>query len=110
MSQNEMDEKWKDLEEEGIISCSEWETVSEHTRKMELRINNTKIDMFLNKGCLIFKIGDLAFHHLKETKIETESELFGLEPSDDEELYFVFVNQKDDVVAYIPLEESEVSE
>lgn len=103
-----MEEKLKELYEKGIIGHSEWETVSEHTEKMELRINSTKIDMFVNKGCLIFKIGDLAFHHLKEVKIETQSELFGLEPSDDEELYFVFVNYKGDPIAYIPLRESEV--
>ena len=110
MSQNEIEEKLTELQKKGIISFSEWERISEHELKSTVKICNTKFDAFLTKYGLSYEIQGMRFHRLKETKIEAESELFGLEPSDNEELYFVFVNYKDDPIAYIPLRESEVSE
>ena len=105
-----MDEKIKELWEKGIISISKWEDISSYEKKSEIRIGNTKIDCFLHHGGISFKIGGMSFFRLREVKIERESFVFGLEPSENENLYLVFINYKNDVVAYIPLEESGVSE
>lgn len=105
-----MEEKLKELEQKGIISFSEWENISEYESKSKVKIANTALDCFLTRHGISFEIGGMKFFRLKETKIETESELFGLTPKENEPIYFVFINYKNDVVAYIPLEESGVSE
>lgn len=107
---NLMERRMEELEKKGIISFSEWENISEHERKCELKIGKAKVNIILCKGATYFDFGGVIPFLLKEAKIETKSELFGLETSDNEELYFVFVNYKDEPIAYIPLEEMEVSE
>ena len=106
----EQEELLKELERKGIISFSEWEDISEYEKKCECRICNTTLDLILTQHGAYYKIGGLMFSHLKEIKIETESEFFGTTPKENEKLYFIFVNYKNDAVAYIPLEGSEVSE
>lgn len=105
-----MEEKLKELQEKGIISFSKWERFSNHQSKTEVKVRNTKIDMFLDKGSVYFQIGDMRFFRLKEVIVKTGSELFGLNSEEDDELYLAFINYKDELIAYIPLEESEVSE
>lgn len=107
MKQNEMEEKLTELQKKGIISFSEWEKIFEYESKSKVKIVNTTLDCFLTRHGIFFEIDGMKFFRLKEAKIEKESELFGLTPKENEPIYFVFINYKDDVVAYIPLEESE---
>ena len=109
-SLEEQEKLLKELERKGIISFSEWENISEYEKKCECRVCNTKLDLILTQHSSYYKIGDLMFSRLKEIKIETESEFLGTTPKENEKLYFVFVNFKDDAIAYIPLDGSEVSE
>lgn len=106
----EQEELLKELERKGIISFSEWEDISEYEKKCECRICNTTLDLILTRHGAYYKIGDLMFSRLKEIKIETESEFFGTTPKENEKLYFIFINYKNDAVAYIPLEGSEIKE
>ena len=109
MSENEMEEKLKELQEKGIISFSEWRNIDDRTKISEIIVGNTKMELFLIRSTLFAMISGMMFYRLKEIKIKTESELFGSTPDESDKLYFVFINFKDDPVAYIPLRESEVS-
>lgn len=102
-----MEEKLKELQEKGIVSFYKWERISNYQSKTEVKIRNTKIDMFSDKWGVHFQIGDMRFFRLKEVTVKTGAELFGLNSKEDGELYLAFINYKDELIAYIPLEESE---
>ena len=109
MSENELEEKLKELQEKGIIRFSEWRNIDDRTKISEIIVGNTKMELLLIRSTLFVTISGMMFYRLKEIKIKTESELFGSIPVENNKLYFVFINFKDDPIAYIPLRESEVS-
>lgn len=105
-----MEDKLKKLESKGIV---EWHNISlledtYQTYLLKIRGKEYIMEIHYHFPYVVFKFGDMVLSGAMYADVENAEDLFCNDTG--YKNYFVFRDRNKEMIAYIPLEESEVSE